>query len=173
MSSHSIQPNASLSRLTGLGVLLALLFFVAGGNAYTPPAKSALTVESPEAQDSAPNDLDARYRDLALGTWQDEYKGKRTMHLLADGTGTMVVELSGLSATLFASRLEFDMVWSIQDGRMKKRTVSGRPEGKVKAILAMMGDRVDEPILELSGQRLLLLDADGKTRYDWRRVEEE
>jgi hypothetical protein len=37
----------------------------------------------------------------------------------------------------------------------------------------MMGDRVDEPILELSGQRLLLLDADGKTRYDWRRVDEE
>jgi hypothetical protein len=32
------------------------------------------------------------------------------------------------------------------------------------------GDRVDEPILEVNGKRLLLLDADGKTRYDWRRV---
>ncbi len=173
MSSHSIQLNASLSRLTGLGVLLALLFFVAGGNAYTPPAESASMMKPPEARDAAPDDRDSRYRALALGTWQDEYKGKRTMRLLADGTGSMVVELSGLSATLFASRLEFDMVWSIQDGRMQKRTVGGRPEGKVKAILAMMGDRVNEPILELSDQRLLLLDADGTTRYDWRRVEEE
>ena len=93
------------------------------------------------------------------------------MHLHEDGTGTMIVELSGLTATLFASRLEFDMVWSIESGRMKKRTVGGRPEVKVKAILAMMGDRVDEPILELSEERLLLLDADGKTRYDWRRPE--
>jgi hypothetical protein len=32
-----------------------------------------------------------------------------------------------------------------------------------------MGDRVDEPILELTRDRLLLLDKDGETRYDWRR----
>ena len=173
MSSHPVQSSASPSRLIGLGVLLALLFFVAGGNANTPPAQSVSTQKPPEARGAAPDDRDARYRDLALGTWQDEYKGKRTMRLREDGTGSMVVELSGLSASLFASRLEFDMVWSIQDGRMQKRTVGGRPEGKVKAILAMMGDRVDEPILELSSQRLLLLDADGTTRYDWRRMEEE
>ncbi len=53
---------------------------------------------------------------------------------------------------------------------MKKHTLGGRPETKVKAILSMMGDRVDEPILELTEQRLLLLDADGKTQYDWRRT---
>ena len=40
----------------------------------------------------------------------------------------------------------------------------------MKAILSMMGDRVDERILELSQDRLLLLDADGETQYDWRRV---
>ena len=124
-----------------------------------------------DAAESQPEDEDAEYRALAVGTWQDEYKGKRTMHLLADGTGTMVVELSGLTAKFFASRLEFDMVWSVENGRMQKRTLGGRPEGKVKAILAMMGDRVDEPILELSEDRLLLLDADGKTEYDWRRAD--
>lgn len=130
-------------------------------------------VETAATSEAQPVDEDAQYRLMALGTWQDEYKGKRTMHLQEDGTGTMIVELSGLTATLFASRLEFDMVWSIENGRMQKRTVGGRPEVKVKAILAMMGDRVDEPILELSEERLLLLDADGKTRYDWRRGEAE
>jgi hypothetical protein len=33
----------------------------------------------------------------------------------------------------------------------------------------MMGDRVDQPILELTADQLLLLDQDGKTKYDWRR----
>jgi hypothetical protein len=150
--------NSSRPRLAVLAVLLAALFLVAGGNSST---SSKMNAETPAPE---PADEDALHRTLALGTWQDEYKGKRTMHLLADGTGTMIVELSGLTAKLFASRLEFDMVWSIENGRMKKQTLGGRPEGKVKAILTMMGDRVDEPILELSDDRLLLLDADGKTR---------
>ena len=36
-------------------------------------------------------------------------------------------------------------------------------------ILKTMGDRVNEPILELTQDRLLLLDQDGKTKYDWRK----
>jgi len=118
----------------------------------------------------ASEDGDARLRKLVVGTWQDEYKGKRTMTIRQDGTATMVVELKGLTALMFASRLRFDMRWSIEAGRLKKRTVGGAPAGRVRLILETMGDRVDEPILELTEQRLLLLDADGRTKYDWRRV---
>ena len=113
---------------------------------------------------------DARLRKLVVGTWADEYEGKRTMTVRQDGTATMVVELEGIKATLFASRLQFEMVWSIEAGRLKKRTVGGEPEGRVRFILDTMGDRVDEPILELTEERLLLLDADGQTKYDWHRV---
>ncbi len=165
--------NSSPPRIAVLAILLAVLFFVAGGNSSAPPkmtTEASKPINTADSVTPAPIDQDAQFRTLAVGTWQDEYKGKRTMHLLADGTGTMIVELSGLTAKLFASRLEFDMVWSIENGRMKKQTLGGRPEGKVKAILTMMGDRVDEPILELSDERLLLLDADGKTKYDWQRV---
>lgn len=182
-------PGPSLRRMAVLAALLAALFLVAGADSKArskspPPAASVgatasvpdeakAPAASGEAAEAGPGNRDAEYRSLAVGTWQDDYRGKRTMHLLEDGTGTMIVELSGLTAALFASRLEFDMVWSIEDGRMKKQTVSGRPAAKVKAILTMMGDRVDEPILESTGARLVLLDADGKTRYDWRRVEED
>ncbi len=114
---------------------------------------------------------DQRYRQLVVGTWEDDFQGKRTMTLKADGTGTMIVELSGMKAALFASRLEFNMVWSLEDGRLKKRTIGGKPEVRVNMILKTMGDRVDEPILELTQKRLLLLDQDGETRYDWRRKE--
>jgi hypothetical protein len=109
---------------------------------------------------------------MVVGTWQDEYQGKRTMTLREDGTGTMLVELSGWRAVLSAPRLRFDMVWSVEAGRLKKRTVGGEPEPQVQLILKMMGDRVDEPILELTPDRLLLLDRDGKTKYDWRRVKD-
>ena len=121
---------------------------------------------------SPPTDPDARYRSLVVGTWQDEYQGKRTMTLKEDGTGTMIVELSGWRAALSAPRLKFNMKWSLKDGHLKKQTISGEPETQVKMILATMGDHVDEPILELTEDRLLLLDKDGKTKYDWKRVKE-
>jgi hypothetical protein len=65
------------------------------------------------------------------------------------------------------------MVWSVKKGRLHKRTIKGRPADTVNLILQAMGDRVDEQILELSKDRLLLLDKNGKTKYDWRRVEAE
>ena len=119
---------------------------------------------------SKPADPDARSRRLVLGTWADEYQGKRTMTLNKDGTGTMIVELSGWRAALSAPRLKFNMKWSLEGGHLKKLTISGEPEAQVKMILSTMGDHVDEPILELTEDRLLLLDKDGKTKYDWRRV---
>jgi hypothetical protein len=116
---------------------------------------------------------DEHLRRGVIGTWQDDYQGRRTKTLDEDGTGTMVVELDGMRARLFARRLTFEMVWSIENGRLKKRTVRGQPLLQVQMILRSMGDRVEERILELNDDRLLLLDQDGKTRYDWRRKPEE
>jgi hypothetical protein len=121
-----------------------------------------------EAAEAGSQDEQSRRR--IVGVWEDDYRGKRRMTLKEDGTGTMVVELGGLKASLFASRLRFDMLWSVANGRLKKRTVGGAPEAQVQMILKTMGDEVDEPILELTEGRLLLLDRDGKTKYDWRRV---
>ena len=119
--------------------------------------------QSPPAAKARPapaepkSDPDARLRRLAVGTWTDNYQGKRTMDLREDGTGTMVVELSGWRAMLSAPRLRFDMVWSVEGGHLKKRTVGGEPRTQVQMILKTMGDRVNEPVLELGDERLLLL----------------
>jgi cyanate permease len=128
--------------------------------------------QSPKTGAPAEAKSDVEYRQLVIGTWEDHYSGKRTMTVRTNGTALMVVELSGLKSFLYASRLEFDMVWSIENGRMKKRTTGGRPSGRVNAILKMMGDHVEEPILELTQDRLLLLDENGKRKYDWQRVRE-
>lgn len=113
---------------------------------------------------------DEEYQRQIVGIWRDHYQGDRTLTLRADGTATMVVVLHGWKAALYTSRLTFEMVWSVEGGRLKKQTTGGDPPGKVKTILKMMGDRVDEPILELTETRLLLRDQDGKRQYDWQRV---
>jgi hypothetical protein len=124
------------------------------------------------AQSASDDSRDAEFRRQVVGVWEDEYQGHRTMTMRADGTATMVVELHGWKATLYASKLVFEMTWSLEHGRLKKRTTRGEPAGRVKAILKLMGDRVDERILELTAQRLLLLDQDGKRQYDWHRVKD-
>jgi hypothetical protein len=117
-----------------------------------------------------PADPDARSRSLIVGNWADEFKGtKRIMTINNDGTGTMVVELSGLQA-IMASRLRFNLKWSLKDGHFKEQTVGGEPAAQVKLITSTMGDHVDQTILELTDARLLLLDSDGKTQCDWKRV---
>src|SRR5581483_8082610 len=127
--------------------------------AHVGPPADAAKAESPQ---------DKQRRRL-LGVWQDEYKGKRTMTLKEDGTGTMLVELSGLQATLFAAKLRFDMTWSLDGQKLTKKTVGGEPADKVNLILNTMGNTAEDTVLELTEDRLLLLDKDGKTQYDWRK----
>ena len=114
--------------------------------------------------------LDERYRELVLGNWQDEFKGLRTLTIRADGTASMVVEPEGLNA-IFAARMTFEEVWSIEEGQFRVKAVGGKPEARVNLILKTMGTESDQKILELTKERLLLLDADGKTIYDWRRMD--
>jgi len=148
------------------GVAATLL--IGGGAGLGLWKKSVLL--APHFVDSQPIVADAWRHKLILGVWEVEYQGKRTMTLNEDGTGVMVVELSGWRAALSAARLKFDMKWSVEGGRLKKHSTGGQPEAQVRLILSTMGDHVEEPILELTENRLLLLDQNGATKYDWKRV---
>ena len=115
-------------------------------------------------------DPDERLRRLAVGTWRDFYEGKRTMTIRPDGTATMVVELTGYKARLFTPRLELDIVWSIEAGKMHRRTVGGRPASKVEFVNKRAGVAVAEQILDLRADRMILLDRDGSRKYAWQRL---
>jgi hypothetical protein len=114
---------------------------------------------------------DDRFERLAVGTWQDFYHGKRTLTLRPDGTATMVVELRGWKARMFTSRLELDIVWRIEDGKMHRRTVGGRPAAKVEFVNRRSGVAVAEPIRRLEADVMVLADQDGSREYTWRRVD--
>ena len=92
------------------------------------------------------------------------------MTLNEDGTGTMFVELTGAKAVLFADKLRFDMQWSLDGKKLIKKTISGEPQNKVNIIINTMGDTAEDTLVEVTEEKLLLLDKDGKTQYNWRRV---
>ena len=145
----------------------------AGVTVAKPSGVSSPQPDTPPQPDMSPGlGDDDRKQQLAVGTWEDDYQGHRTMTLNPDGTGTMMVELDGMKATLFAPRLRFDMEWSVDGERLRMQTIGGEPAVQVQLILKTMGDRVVQNILDLTEDRLRLLDADGQTEYDWRRVDD-
>lgn len=107
--------------------------------------------------------------DFVLGDWEDDYSGKRSLTVRADGTATMVCEPSGLGATLFAPRLQFEIDWKLVDNELTFTTRSGEPKTQVDMVLNLYGRSRKHPIIELTADRMLLLDPDGTTKYDWRR----
>jgi hypothetical protein len=107
---------------------------------------------------------------LILGTWQDDYHGRRTMTVRDDGTATMVCELEGMNARLFTPVLNLNLRWQLADGVMTRVIIDGTPTDKVKFVVNLMGARTDEKLLRLTETELHLLDPDGQTEYHWTRV---
>ena len=105
-----------------------------------------------------------------LGTWEDDYKGHRTLTLNDDGTGTMVVQLDGLAATLFAAKLTFREEWTVADGKVTMKATGGEPVGKVRLVLSLHGDSSTQRIIEVTGERMILIEEPSETRFEWRRV---
>lgn len=121
-----------------------------------------------EGEAASPSKVEFSQR--MLGTWEDDYKGHRTLTLNADGTGTMVVELDGLAATLFAEKLTFSEEWAVADGKVTMKATGGEPAGKVQLVLSLHGDSSTQRIVDVTGERMILIEEPSETRFEWRRV---
>ena len=157
--------GALAAMLLGGGVIL--LYF---GNRSPIPAASAGTSRPTHSASSAPQGGDERVRQLVLGTWTDDYQGKRTLTVRPDGTATMIIEFDGWKARMFTPRLQIETTWTIEDGRFNRQTVGGEPVDKVEFVKKRVGDHASDEIVKVSADRMVLIDQDGETRYNWRRV---
>ena len=108
-----------------------------------------------------------------IGTWRDHYHGQRTLTLRADGTGTMVCELAGLEATLFAKKLTFQEAWYIEDGQLVMKVTGGEPKSKIDFVLKLKGDTTSQKIIELTEDRLRVHDKVEKQDFNWQRITED
>ncbi len=134
-----------------------------------PAARAAPAVEHAPTTERQPATTDDHRR--ILGTWQDGYRGRRTMTVCEDGTATMVCELEGLNARLFTPVLHLNLRWQLTGGVMTRVIVDGEPADKVQFVVNLMGARSDEKLLLLTDGELHLLDTDGTTEYHWTRVQ--
>ena len=113
---------------------------------------------------------EGRIQELILGTWEDDYQGKRTLTVRPNGTATMIVEFGGWKARMFTPQLRIETTWTIDEGRFNRQTVGGEPADKVEFVKRRVGDRASDLIVKVTGDRMVLIDQDGETRYNWRRV---
>lgn len=138
---------------------------------HEEPANSgSIITASADGSDDSRSDADFRRR--IVGKWQDEYFGRRYLTVEEDGAAKMIVQPSGIGKKLFAEELAFTIEWAIEDGKVSMKTTGGEPASKVKLVTRLYGEKAEYTILEMTADRMLLLDADGKTKYDWRRPEE-
>jgi hypothetical protein len=151
-----------------LGAALFAVFQLDGGNSI-PAAMGRKPLDTAAAGSSQPS-ADEQTAELILGTWQDDYQGRRTLTVRPDGTATMLIEFDGWKARMFTPRLRIETTWSIQEGRFNRQTVGGEPADKVEFVKKRVGDRASDKIVKVTAERMVLVDQDGETRYNWRRV---
>lgn len=140
-----------------------------GANAATQSYAGTATVAERELLTSDTGSDEDRSR-RALGHWEDDYRGKRHLTVRADGTATMHVEPAGALRKLFGEKLEFQIEWMLEKGKLTMTTLAGEPKAKTQLILKLYGNQAEYTVLGVDDKHLLLLDADGKTRYAWRRA---
>jgi hypothetical protein len=164
----------------GRGPLILLLFAAAVGAAVASWLPAPRDDESIQAAikakarqtSAAPLSIDDAHRRAVLGVWQDDYQGARTLVVRPDGTATMTIEFDGWKARMFTPRLRIETTWRIENGQFERQTIGGQPADKVEFVKRRVGDRASDRIVEITGERMVLVDQDGETRYDWRRVNE-
>lgn len=169
-------PGVRMAKYLAVLVGIGLVIWFAQPNRNDDPTKRAAAnrdsrIGKSEEKPGDAVDPAAEQKRLLLGVWEDDYKGKRVLTIRDDGTATMVVEPSGLGALLFAAKLTFEEAWTLDDDHLTMKVTGGEPSTRVNLILKTMGDSTTQRILELTESRLRLLDEDGETEYDWRRVE--
>ncbi len=113
------------------------------------------------------NDVESRRK--LVGVWTQNKFGNRTLTIAGDGTGLMTMEPEAIYAVLYGSKLTFKMYWSVKDGFINYGYRSGTPTDKVRMAAETIGDHWIEKIIELTDNRLVLLEADGTTKSIWDR----
>jgi hypothetical protein len=168
LTSYKALVGRSLAAIVFLSAALFAVLQLDSGNVI-PTAIGRKTRDSATAGAAQPS-ADERVSELIVGTWQDDYQGRRTLTVRPDGTATMLVEFDGWKARMFTRRLRIETTWTIEEGRFNRQTVGGEPADKVEFVKKRVGDRASDKIVKVTAERMVLVDQDDETRYNWRRV---
>lgn len=149
-----------------LGVQIAGAFFV---QAASRPRFELGGFFSMQSEESAALSEAESQRAKLVGTWQDNYRAKRTLTLRPDGTATMHCELQGLHR-LFAHELWFEHAWTLEGDQLELHVVGGEPKAKIDFVVKLKGERMRQTVLAVTSDRLHVYDETEATEFHWRRT---
>lgn len=146
-----------------------------GGSVVGQPANPGERISGEPTEVVGPEETQVdpetvRLSKLIVGSWQQEFYGKRTLTVNVDGTATMTILPSGVFAFGFGPKIDLTMFWSVKDGHLDYGVNGGTPADKVKLAASTWGDHWVEKIITLDENKLDLLSVDGSSHSIWERV---
>ncbi|MDQ3332063.1 MAG: hypothetical protein M3552_15650 [Planctomycetota bacterium] len=110
------------------------------------------------------------HRELAVGVWQQEETGVRWLRVRPDGTATMFIDPDWIAKAVIGNGLTVQIEWTIADGRVLMKSISGEPSTTFKAVSTIYGTDRDRAIERLDAESFIMLDDSDGSKSEWERV---
>ena len=117
-----------------------------------------------------PADPDERHREAIVGLWKQVQTGVRWLDVRPDGTATMFIDPDWIAKAVIGNSLTVEIEWSIEEGRVFMRSVSGEPKSAFQAVTTLYGSDRERPIVTLDDSKLVMLDEEEGEESAWVRV---
>lgn len=118
-------------------------------------------------------DPDDEFRESIVGVWKQNNTGVRWLRVRPDGTATMFIDPDWVAKAVIGNGLTIQIEWSIEDGHVMMRSVSGEPSTTFKAVTTLYGSDRNRMIAELTDRTFVMLDEEDGEKSVWERVIEE
>lgn len=106
---------------------------------------------------------------LLVGTWNDDFYGRRQFTFAEDGTAVMTLELDSIGKMLYGPKLTFFIDWSLEGDVLTMRMTGGEPKETAETVSKLFGESSQQRILSLSETEMTLLSLDSQKKYVHRR----
>lgn len=116
---------------------------------------------------------DDEVKQLMLGSWEQDYYGRRVLTVREDGTATMQYYPAGVfRQKIYGEELTVEFDWTLADGVITLTSTGGSPAAKIQLATALYGKERVQPIIELTAETFQLLGVNGQEPDPaWQRVE--
>lgn len=143
----------------------------ASPRAAVSPASSttggdSATEETPSSSEAVPD-----LRGRLLGSWADNFHGRRVFTFREDGTATMVLELDSVGKLLYGPKITFFLDWSLDDDVLSMTMTGGDPAGTAVTLAKLFGEKSQQRIEQMADAEMLLRSLDSKKLYRHERVD--
>lgn len=120
---------------------------------------------------AARNVEEADEKPTIIGSWRDDFYGKRIFHFRDDGTAAMTIELDAIGQALYGPKLTFFIDWKIKDDVLILKMTGGDPPSTA-TVAKIFGESSEQRIESLETNEMKLRSLDSNKLYVHRRVVE-